>query len=161
DRRHDGRPALLSRLGPGVAPQLSRAQPARPSPDRSARPVGAAVVDRAQFRSVVSGVQRAAGSEALPRTGGSSPHLVMLQQELPRIDSSPLEAWSRWLMPALIGAAGLTVAIPLALAGQLALAGIAAAAGLAGGAIALVRGSRGRPFDEPIVAGPDYALVGS
>jgi two-component system cell cycle sensor histidine kinase/response regulator CckA len=86
---------------------------------------------------------------------------VVLQQELPRIDSSPLEAWGRWLMPALIGAAGLTVALPLALTGQLTLAGIAVAAGLAGGVIALVRGSRGRPFDEPIVAGPDYALVGS
>ena len=85
----------------------------------------------------------------------------MLQQELPRIDSSPLEAWSRWLMPALVGAAGLTVALPLALAGQLALAAIAGAAGLAGGVIALVRGSRGRLYDEPIVAGPDYALVGS
>ena len=47
---------------------------------------------------------------------------MVLQQELPRIDSSPLEAWGRWLMPALIGAAGLTVALPLALTGQLALA---------------------------------------
>ena len=85
----------------------------------------------------------------------------MLYQELPRIDSTPLDGWSRWLAPALVGAAGLTAAFVLALAGYPRIGGLAVLAG-AGAAIFFLR----RPTDsrapaEPIVGGPDYSLVGS
>ena len=85
----------------------------------------------------------------------------MLYQELPPIDSSPLGGWSRWLAPALIGVAGLSVALILFLAGYPRLAGLAI---LAGGGAAIVQlrksGSTPPPI-EPIVDGPDYSLVGS
>ena len=42
----------------------------------------------------------------------------MLHQKLPRIDSTRLDGWGRWLAPALALAAGLTVALLLALIGQ-------------------------------------------
>ncbi|MFL6847740.1 MAG: two-component system sensor histidine kinase NtrB, partial [Sphingomicrobium sp.] len=85
----------------------------------------------------------------------------MLQQELPRIDSSPLDGWSRWLTPLLTVAAGLTAGLLLYLAGQSTLAAVAIVAGLVAAGVAYVRGSKSPPFHEPIVAGPDYSLVGS
>jgi len=85
----------------------------------------------------------------------------MLHQELPRIDSSPLDGWGSWLMPALITGAALTLAVLLAAAGQLLLAGVAVGAGAIAGALTYWRGSRVQPPREPIVAGPDYSLVGS
>ena len=54
DRRHHRRPALLSRLGAGVAAQLSRGQPAPAAADRSALAVGAARLGRPQPRPLVS-----------------------------------------------------------------------------------------------------------
>jgi len=85
----------------------------------------------------------------------------MLYQELPRIDSTPLDGWSRLLAPALVVAAGITIAVLLALAGYPRTGGLAVLAG-AGTAILLLR----RPAvphvsAETLVGGPDYSLVGS
>jgi two-component system cell cycle sensor histidine kinase/response regulator CckA len=85
----------------------------------------------------------------------------MLHQELPRIDSSPLDGWGSWLTPALIAGATLSVALLLALVGQMPLAGMAVVLGLVAGGLTYWRGARHRPVREAIVAGPDYALVGS
>jgi len=84
----------------------------------------------------------------------------MLYQELPRIDSTPLDGWGRWLIPAIAGAAGLTLAAIILLAGH----ALFAAAALAGGiAVAAVAYSRSGPvvkaISEPLVGGPDYSLV--
>ena len=86
----------------------------------------------------------------------------MLYRELPTIESSPLDQWGRWLAPALIAGAGLTLALFFTLVGQEVLALVLAAAGLCGGAIAYLRTSSAAPLPtEPLVAGPDYALVGA
>ena len=47
----------------------------------------------------------------------------MLHQELPRIDSTPLDGWGDWLIPAMIGAAAITAAAVMLLVGQPWLAG--------------------------------------
>ena len=47
----------------------------------------------------------------------------MLHQELPQIDSSPLDGWGGWLVPALTAGAALSAALLLFVAGQSALAG--------------------------------------
>src|SRR5436305_1146907 len=85
----------------------------------------------------------------------------MLHQELPQIDSSPLDGWGSWLVPGLIGAVALTAAVLLLLSGQPSLAAVAVAAGLIAGGAVYWRGTRTRHVREPIVAGPDYSLVGS
>jgi two-component system cell cycle sensor histidine kinase/response regulator CckA len=85
----------------------------------------------------------------------------MLHQELPRIDSSLLDGWGRWLTPALITGAAVSIALLLLLVGQMPLAGVAAAMGIIAGGLTYWRGSRMRPVREALVAGPDYSLVGS
>jgi two-component system cell cycle sensor histidine kinase/response regulator CckA len=86
----------------------------------------------------------------------------VLHQELPRIEASPLDGWGRWLTPALIAGAGLSLAIVLVLAGLVAPGAIAAVIGLGVGAAAYLRDGRSARVSEPIVVGgPDYALVGS
>jgi two-component system cell cycle sensor histidine kinase/response regulator CckA len=59
----------------------------------------------------------------------------MQYQELPRIDSTALDGWSRWLTPALVAGAGLTVALLFLLFGQAPAAVIALLAGAAAAAI--------------------------
>ena len=66
----------------------------------------------------------------------------MLYQELPAIDAAPLDRWSRWLVPVLIAAAGLTAALLLFLAGQSVIAGMVALAGMVAAVVAAARGSR-------------------
>ena len=85
----------------------------------------------------------------------------MLHEELPRIDSDPLSRWDRWIAPALIVAAGLSIATLLALIAQPALAGSAVVAGLIGAAVVALRRPRPASPRESLVAGPDYALLGS
>jgi two-component system cell cycle sensor histidine kinase/response regulator CckA len=85
----------------------------------------------------------------------------MLYQDLPRIDSTPLDQWGRWLVPALIVAAAITLAVPLLLAGWPLLAGMAVAVGGAGGVAGLRRQHPAKPLSQPLSAGPDYSLVGS
>ncbi|MEO8455249.1 MAG: response regulator [Sphingomicrobium sp.] len=85
----------------------------------------------------------------------------MLYQELPRIESTPLDGWGRWLAPAVIVAAALTIALLLLLISQFL---FAAAAVLGGVAIALItyqRSPRQLVQEVPLVVGPDYSLVGS
>ena len=63
----------------------------------------------------------------------------MLYQELPRIDSTPLDGWGRWLVPALAVAAGMSVAAILLVAGQSLLAGLALVLGLGAGSFAYAK----------------------
>ncbi|HVU29983.1 MAG TPA: response regulator [Sphingomicrobium sp.] len=85
----------------------------------------------------------------------------MLYQELPSIESTRLEGSARWLAAALILGAGLTASLLLLLLGQpwiaLALAAVGAVAALFAG----VRSPRVIAPQEPLVIGPDYALLGS
>jgi two-component system cell cycle sensor histidine kinase/response regulator CckA len=85
----------------------------------------------------------------------------MLYQELPPIDSSPLDGWGRWLLPALIGAAALTLALLLVLLAQPLLAFALLVVGVAGAALAYVRSPRAAHPGEILAIGPDYSLVGS
>jgi two-component system, cell cycle sensor histidine kinase and response regulator CckA len=85
----------------------------------------------------------------------------MLYQELPRIDSTPLDGWSRWLAPALIGAAAITAAVVVLLVGQPLIAGLALVAGAIGAGLSLRRSGADKPPIETLVGGPDYSLVGS
>jgi two-component system cell cycle sensor histidine kinase/response regulator CckA len=85
----------------------------------------------------------------------------MLHQELPRIDSAPLDGWGRWLAPALIAGAGLTAAFLLLLIGQPIAAALLLLGGAIGGAIAWFRTSAPEVPGQPLVAGPDYSLIGS
>src|SRR5437868_4216491 len=85
----------------------------------------------------------------------------MLYQELPRIDSTPLDGWGPWLAPLIAGAAAVTAAVVLLLTGQLVLAGLAVAAGVIGATI-LLRPSAARDLPpETLASGPDYSLVGA
>jgi two-component system cell cycle sensor histidine kinase/response regulator CckA len=85
----------------------------------------------------------------------------MLHQELPDIDSTPLDGWERWLVPALAAAVGLTLAIILLLVDQMFIGIIALGAGLGMAAVLVRREPRREPLDEPLTAGPDYSLVGA
>src|SRR6266550_7230940 len=85
----------------------------------------------------------------------------MLYQELPPIESTRLDRWERWLAPTLAIGAGVTVAVLLLLVGRPLLAAGAAIAGLAAAAFVHVRNPAHLVPSEPIVVGPDYALVGS
>jgi two-component system cell cycle sensor histidine kinase/response regulator CckA len=85
----------------------------------------------------------------------------MLHQDLPRIDSTPLDGYGRWLAPALIAGAALTAALLLLLSGQPTFAGVAAAIGvIAAGAFHWL-GDRRQPVSSAISLGPDFSLVGS
>ncbi|MEP7129812.1 MAG: PAS domain-containing protein, partial [Sphingomicrobium sp.] len=85
----------------------------------------------------------------------------MLYQELPRIESTPLAGWGRWLAPAVIVAAAVTIASLLVVAGQLLFAGAALLGGMAVAAVSYARSPRGLAPDTALVVGPDYSLVGS
>jgi two-component system cell cycle sensor histidine kinase/response regulator CckA len=85
----------------------------------------------------------------------------MLYQELPRIDSSPLDGWGSWLAPAISAAAAGTAAAVLLLVGLPTIAAVVIVAGLVAAAV-LIRKPRARELTgEPLVAGPDFSLVGS
>ena len=85
----------------------------------------------------------------------------MLYQKLPRIDSTPLDGWGRWLVPTLVAAAGLTAAVVLLLVGYALLAGALLVAGTVVAATLLNKRKPAEAPAEPLAAGPDYALVGS
>ena len=88
----------------------------------------------------------------------------MLHQELPSIDVAPLDGASRWLIPALVGAAALTGALLAWMLGYPLVAGLLVAAGLIGAAAMHLAGRRARPLAptvEGLSSGPDYSIVGS
>ena len=85
----------------------------------------------------------------------------MLYQELPRIDSTPLDKWGRWLVPGLIAAVGVTVAVILLVVGQPSFVALAFFAGLGAGGIVYLRSPAESPLPEQLIGGPDYSLVGS
>src|SRR5438067_525628 len=85
----------------------------------------------------------------------------MLYQELPRIESTPLDGWERWLIPALAVAVGLTISAIFLLAQQLPAAAISLAVGVGIATIFARRPSATEAPAEPLAAGPDYSLVGS
>jgi two-component system cell cycle sensor histidine kinase/response regulator CckA len=85
----------------------------------------------------------------------------MLYQELPRIDSTPLDPWGRWLAPLIVAAAGITAAVVLLVAGQRILA-VVAIMGAAVAAAMWLRGRSASPLSpETISTGPDYSIVGA
>jgi two-component system cell cycle sensor histidine kinase/response regulator CckA len=84
----------------------------------------------------------------------------MLYQELPRIDSTPLDGWGRWLAPAIVVAAGLTAAAVLLLAGHELFAAAAVAGTIAAAAALYVRSENTRTIvPQALVGGPDFSLV--
>jgi two-component system cell cycle sensor histidine kinase/response regulator CckA len=85
----------------------------------------------------------------------------MLHQELPTIESTTLDGWGRWLAPALIVGAAASAAVLLLMAGQLLVAGAVALLGLAAAAVVSMRSPSLPAPSEPLLLGPDYALLGS
>jgi two-component system cell cycle sensor histidine kinase/response regulator CckA len=85
----------------------------------------------------------------------------MLYQELPRIDSSPLDGWGRWLVPALAAAFGISAAVILLAAGQPLLAAVALVLGLGAGGFAYAKSPTEAAAPEQLLGGPDYSLVGA
>jgi len=86
----------------------------------------------------------------------------MLYEELPAIEAGPLDGWGRWLMPALILGATVTVALLLAIAGAPLLAWIAVVVGGVGAsAFAYARDGAAKAPSATLVVGPDYSLIGS
>ena len=88
----------------------------------------------------------------------------MLQQELPLLDSRPVDGASRWLVPVIAAASGLTGSGLLWLAGAntAALLFFVSCAVAIPSAILLRRPPPPQPPDlEQLVAAPDYSLVGS
>src|SRR5437588_11361728 len=85
----------------------------------------------------------------------------MLYQELPRIESTPLDGWGRWLAPAVIVAAAVTIAALLIVVGQPLLGAGSAVVGFAGAVAVYLKAPHETAPHEPLVLGPDYSLVGS
>ena len=85
----------------------------------------------------------------------------MLYQELPRIESTPLDGWGRSLAPALIFGAALSATLVLLLLGRPLLGGAAALVGAAGAALTYARAPGKKTPSEPLIVGPDYSLLGS
>src|SRR5687767_8098871 len=88
----------------------------------------------------------------------------MLYQELPSIDSAPLDGVSRWLTPALVGGAALTGSLLAWLVGY----PLAAAAFIAGGLIGATATAfkwpakrAALPATDTLSLGPDYSVIGS
>jgi two-component system cell cycle sensor histidine kinase/response regulator CckA len=86
----------------------------------------------------------------------------MLYQELPSIESSPLDRWGRWLAPAVIAAAGATAGLAFLLFGQGLIAALVLVAGFGAALLAYLKPSAAPALpNAPLVTGPDYALVGA
>ncbi|HKP34217.1 MAG TPA: PAS domain-containing protein, partial [Sphingomicrobium sp.] len=85
----------------------------------------------------------------------------MLYQELPRIDSTPLDGWARWLVPALIAAAAISATLVLLFLGYPLVWTIPVLVIAGGAAILLLPRSSAQKVAEPLIGGPDYSLVGS
>ncbi|HEX5259551.1 MAG TPA: response regulator [Sphingomicrobium sp.] len=86
---------------------------------------------------------------------------AMLYQELPRIESTALDGLGRWLAPALIVAAALTVAMLLLMIGEPVIGAVLAGCGAIGAVWAYLRVPAAPTLNEALVTGPDHALLGS
>src|SRR5689334_13730725 len=84
----------------------------------------------------------------------------MLHQELPHADLKPLDGWARWLVPALIAAAGLTAALVLFLLQLPAIGAAVFVAGLIAAAVVAFK-QRSVPAiaGERLELGPDFSVV--
>ena len=85
----------------------------------------------------------------------------MLYQELPEIESTPLDGWGRWLAPALIVGAAVTAALVALLSARPLIAAALVVLGIIGAAVAYFRQREARSPIQSVVLGPDYALLGS
>ena len=85
----------------------------------------------------------------------------MLHQELPTIEIEAGGNWGRWMVPGLVFAAGLSMAILLMAAGQPLLAGAAVVGGAIVAAIAGYRSTDSGGASPGLSAGPDFSLVGA
>jgi two-component system cell cycle sensor histidine kinase/response regulator CckA len=85
----------------------------------------------------------------------------MLYRELPSIESTPLDGWGRWLAPALVMGAAATAGLLALLIAQPLIALILVGIGVIGAAVAYFRTAPAAAPTEPLVLGPDYALLGS
>ena len=85
----------------------------------------------------------------------------MLYQELPTIESTALDGWARWLAPALIAGAAASAALLFLILGQPIAAGAIALAGVLAALFAILRAPASSTAGEPLVVGPDFALLGS
>ncbi|MBA2467022.1 MAG: response regulator [Sphingomonas sp.] len=90
----------------------------------------------------------------------------MLHQELPRIEATPLDGVSRWLIPALIAGAAASGALLAWLLGFPAIAIALLLAGLLGAGSLVLSGQRSakRMLAEPaerLILTPDYSVIGS
>ena len=83
----------------------------------------------------------------------------MLHQDLPTIESTALDGWGRWLAPALIVGAAASAAVLLLMAGQPLAAAVVALLGLAAAAFVSARSPSLPVPSEPLLLGPDYALL--
>ncbi|HZU50789.1 MAG TPA: ATP-binding protein, partial [Sphingomicrobium sp.] len=85
----------------------------------------------------------------------------MLYQELPRIDSTPLDRFGRWLGPVIAGAAAISIAVVLAVFGEFVLAGAAALAALIAAVVLVRRRPKMDLALEALTVAPDYSIVGA
>jgi len=85
----------------------------------------------------------------------------MLYQELPRIDSTPLDGWGPWLVPILIAAAAFSATLVILFLGYPLIWALPVLVIAAGAAILLFPRASTQKVTEPLVGGPDYSLVGS
>ena len=84
----------------------------------------------------------------------------MLYQELPSLESTPLQGWGRWLAPVLIVAVALTVAVLMVLVGQPLIAIVALGLGAAVAGVAALRSSKpDSPHAPPVVIAIETALL--
>ena len=85
----------------------------------------------------------------------------MLHQELPSIETATLGGWGRWIAPSLIVAAAITTAVLLLIAGEPLIAAALVVLAIVAAAIMFLRTPQPSRPGEPLVVGPDYALLGS
>ncbi len=85
----------------------------------------------------------------------------MLYQELPRIDATPLTGMSRWLAPAIVVGAALSLTIVLLMLNQPLLAVAALVGGTVVAGILYFLRPRQAAGEGPLIVGPDYSVAGS
>jgi two-component system cell cycle sensor histidine kinase/response regulator CckA len=86
---------------------------------------------------------------------------AMLYQELPTIESTSLDGWGRWLLPALIVAAALTASLLLLIVRQPLVSAVVVACGCLVATWVYLRAPAAPALREALVRGPDYTLLGS